>query len=253
MVPSNPRKVVVVLALLLAVWGAAFWLHRPTDVDLSGSPITTGPRGVSFQPSSPPLVAVDLGSRNQPSVVEPLMRDVPTMRVPAVLGENGAPKPIPSPTPVRRTVNILPEFSEYTVQKGDVSFGAIARRVYGDSKWGDSVARANPFVTPNKLIVGRTVLRIAKDPTNIQGKVVTLGQADAPLATPAWGEKASPAGGAMSGASKTYVTQPGDTLSGISKKFYGKATLYQKIIEANPGVLSDPAKLKAGLELVIPE
>ncbi len=243
MVPSNPRKVVVVLALLLAVWAVAFWLHRPTDVDLSGAPITSGPRGGSLAAASPALVSVDVGTPSQPSVVEPLMRDVPAMRPPAVLGENGAPKPIPTPAPVRRTVTILPEFTEYTVQKGDVSFGVIARRVYGDSKWADSVARANPFVTPNKLIVGRTVLRIAKDPTNIQGKVVTLGPAEA-LNEVAAGEKS---------ASRTYVTQPGDTLSGISKKFYGKATLYKKIVDANPQALRDPAKLKSGVELVIPE
>ncbi len=244
MVPSNPKKVVVVLALLLSVWVVAFWLHRPTDVDLSGSPITSGPRSGSFQPASPPLVAVDVGG-TRPSLSEPSRAETPEMRPPAVLGENGTPGPIPSPPPVRRTVTILPEFTEYTVQKGDVSFGVIARRVYGDSKWGDSIARANPFVTPNKLIVGRTVLRIAKDPTNIQGKAVTLGPSDAPLAPGA--APASAAGG------RTYITQPGDTLSGISKKFYGKATLWKRIADANPEKLANPAKLKSGVELVIPE
>ncbi len=246
MVPSNPKKVVVVLALLLSVWVVAFWLHRPTDVDLSGSPITTGPRSGSLQPMSPPLVAVDVGTR--PLLVEPTRAETPEMRPPAVLGENGAPAPIPAPAPVRREVVILPEFTKYTVQKGDVSFGVIARRVYGDSKWGDSIARANPFVTPNKLIVGRTVLNIAKDPTNIQGKRVTLGQADAPLAPGAGtAPPASTAGG------RTYITQPGDTLSGISKKFYGKATLWKRIADANPEKLANPAKLKSGVELVIPE
>ncbi|MBX9736001.1 MAG: LysM peptidoglycan-binding domain-containing protein, partial [Phycisphaerales bacterium] len=94
-------------------------------------------------------------------------------------------------------------------------------------------------------IVGRTVLNIAKDPTNIQGKRVTLGPADAPLAPGA--------GTAAAASGRTYVTQPGDTLSGISKKFYGKATLWKRIADANPQALSDPAKLRAGVELVIPE
>lgn len=51
---------------------------------------------------------------------------------------------------------------------------------------------------------------------------------------------------------RTYTVQPGDSLSKISKDFYGSANQYMKIFEANKDKLSDPDKIKAGMELVIP-
>jgi nucleoid-associated protein YgaU len=47
-----------------------------------------------------------------------------------------------------------------------------------------------------------------------------------------------------------YVVKPGDSLSKISREFYGDASKYTKIAEANQ--LSDPDKIKAGQQLVIP-
>src|SRR5215470_18902873 len=49
---------------------------------------------------------------------------------------------------------------------------------------------------------------------------------------------------------QTYVVQPGDNLSKISKRFYGDANQYMKIADANK--LSDPDKIKVGQQLVIP-
>jgi nucleoid-associated protein YgaU len=46
--------------------------------------------------------------------------------------------------------------------------------------------------------------------------------------------------------------QPGDSLSKISKQFYGDANKYMKIFEANKDKLSDPDKVKAGMDLLIP-
>jgi nucleoid-associated protein YgaU len=51
---------------------------------------------------------------------------------------------------------------------------------------------------------------------------------------------------------RTYTVQAGDSLSKISKEFYGNANEYMKIFEANKDTLSDPDKIKAGMELVIP-
>jgi nucleoid-associated protein YgaU len=64
---------------------------------------------------------------------------------------------------------------------------------------------------------------------------------------------AAAAGGAPStAAARTYTVQPGDSLSKISKEFYGDANKYMKIFEANKDKLSDPDKVKVGTELVIP-
>ena len=51
---------------------------------------------------------------------------------------------------------------------------------------------------------------------------------------------------------RTYTVQPGDNLSKISKQFYGDANKYMKIFEANKDKLSDPDKIRAGIDLVIP-
>jgi len=50
-----------------------------------------------------------------------------------------------------------------------------------------------------------------------------------------------------------YTVQPGDTLSKISRQFYGDANKYMKIYEANRGTLHDPNKIGVGQELIIPE
>ena len=53
-------------------------------------------------------------------------------------------------------------------------------------------------------------------------------------------------------AGQTYTVQPGDSLSKIAQQFYGKASEYNKIFEANRDKLNDPDKIQAGQELVIP-
>jgi nucleoid-associated protein YgaU len=65
---------------------------------------------------------------------------------------------------------------------------------------------------------------------------------------------AAAAGGATSTpVARTYTVQPGDNLSKISKQFYGDANKYMKIFEANKDKLTDPDKVRAGIELVIPQ
>jgi LysM repeat protein len=51
----------------------------------------------------------------------------------------------------------------------------------------------------------------------------------------------------------TYVVQGGDTLSALAQRFYGKASLYPKIFEANRDILSDPNLIKVGQKLKIPK
>ena len=53
-------------------------------------------------------------------------------------------------------------------------------------------------------------------------------------------------------AQKTYTVQPGDTLSAIAQKFYGKASEYNKIFQANRDKMPDADHIRAGQELVIP-
>jgi nucleoid-associated protein YgaU len=64
---------------------------------------------------------------------------------------------------------------------------------------------------------------------------------------------AGASGAASTPASRTYTVQPGDNLSKISKQFYGDANKYMKIFEVNKDKLADPDKVRAGIELIIPQ
>ncbi|MGD8896590.1 MAG: LysM peptidoglycan-binding domain-containing protein [Acidobacteriota bacterium] len=52
---------------------------------------------------------------------------------------------------------------------------------------------------------------------------------------------------------KIYEVVGGDTLSKIAKKYYGDATKYMKIFEANKDQLKDPDKIQVGQKLKIPD
>ena len=51
---------------------------------------------------------------------------------------------------------------------------------------------------------------------------------------------------------QSYTVQSGDTLSKISKQFYGDANRYMKIFDANKDLLKDPNTIKPGQTLRIP-
>src|SRR5277367_3645465 len=74
----------------------------------------------------------------------------------------------------------------------------------------------------------------------------------ADIQAPAAVAAAAAAGGPSSTPMRTYIVQPGDSLSKISKQFYGDANKYMKIFEANKDKMSDPDKVKVGAELLIP-
>jgi hypothetical protein len=73
---------------------------------------------------------------------------------------------------------------------------------------------------------------------------------DSSIPAPAQTQTAAAGGAASQG--RSYTVQPGDTLSKIAKQFYGNANDYMKIFEANRDRLSNPDKIRAGQELVIP-
>ncbi len=105
---------------------------------------------------------------------------------------------------------------------------------------GKAMAEFNKLVetenTINKIALAKAPVPAA--PTPAAGAVVTGG---APAAT------------AAASAPKVHVVEKGDTLGAIAKKYYGKASAYMKIFEANKDVLTDPDKIKPGQKLRIPD
>ena len=63
---------------------------------------------------------------------------------------------------------------------------------------------------------------------------------------------AAAAGGAQGSSGQSYSVKSGDTLSRISKQFYGDSNEYMRIFYANRDKLNDPDKIQVGQELVIP-
>ena len=53
-------------------------------------------------------------------------------------------------------------------------------------------------------------------------------------------------------ATQWHVVEKGETLSKISKKYYGDPNLYMKIFEANKDILKNPDLIKIGQKLRIP-
>jgi nucleoid-associated protein YgaU len=62
-----------------------------------------------------------------------------------------------------------------------------------------------------------------------------------------------PGPGGQAGEMQIYDVKPGDTLGAIAQRFYGKASLYPKIFEANRDILTNPDLIKVGQKLKIPK
>ena len=61
------------------------------------------------------------------------------------------------------------------------------------------------------------------------------------------------AGGGGAQAGETYTVKSGDTLSKISKQYYGDPNEYMRIFYANRDKLKDPDKIQVGQQLTIPK
>jgi nucleoid-associated protein YgaU len=117
-----------------------------------------------------------------------------------------------------------------------------------------NVRLQNLHVENDKLFIrGTAPTEEAKNAVWDQIKLVDPNYSDltADITVEAPQQKAAAVGGAATGG-QTYTVKSGDTLSKISQQFYGSANEYMRIFYANRDTLSDPDKIQAGQQLVIP-
>jgi nucleoid-associated protein YgaU len=222
---DTPRRVFGVLCVMVAIWIATYWLYEPAAWEPK---VTFGETPAELVIPETPLPPAD-----------PLPPPIRLTPPPPAQPETSPPS---QPTTVTRRRVEPPAFREYTVQRGDTSLESIAQKEMGDRRLWRAIAEANPFVTPDKLRPGRTVLKIPLDPGNIQGRVV---EEEVPGAeAPAPARPPEPA--------VEYTISSGDTLSEIAKQFYGDPNLWRLIYDANRGVLKDPDHLPRNAKIQIP-
>ena len=216
---SGTARLGFAAAALIGLWVLVYWwTPGPVDsVEVAYAPPMEGPELV-FE---------------QPPVAEPRPS-----------AETVVSTPTPAPASADPTPQVVPpSFYRYTVRSGDTAQG-ISRRFYGVADHWHSVMRANPKTDFQKLRVGQEIL-VPVNPRNVQGLRVPKEKADAtaePSTTPA-----------ASAAGFDYKVEPGDTLSGLAQRFYGRASAWRAIVEVNLGALgSEGERLRPGMTIIIP-
>jgi len=117
-----------------------------------------------------------------------------------------------------------------------------------------NVKLQNLHVENDKLFIrGTAPSEQAKNAVWDQVKLVDPNYSDltADITVEAPQQRAAAVGGAVAGG-QTYTVKSGDTLSKISQQFYGSSNEYMRIFYANRDKLSDPDKIQAGQQLIIP-
>lgn len=217
------------LMCLVVLWIVLYWFWEPRA---QREPVVTFPEpAADVEPGGSETGAgADINFAG-PATQEPPSQPSGPMYLPGQSGGSDAKTP---PVDPRASEFGQPPFREVIARQGD-TFEKIAERELGSTTQWKAIARANPYKDPSRLRPGDTV-RVPIDPRNPQGKP-TESEQNVPAAPPPAVE---------------YKVQSGDTLSDISKQFYGSVRYVDFIYEANRDRLRSKNDLKVGQVLRIP-
>lgn len=171
---------------------------------------------------------------------------IPTKEQPKVEAQKVEIKPVVAPKPVEKKVKIVKKEKPkpkpkiipkkettrvVTIKKGD-TLASIAEKFYGDHKEFKRIVSANPSIKNERssLKVGQKVIipRMKSETKKSQTKKKETKR-------------------------KFVTVKKGDTLATISKKFYGKTTEVQKIVNANSNIKNKNSTLHLGQKIYLPE
>ena len=251
---TNATRIALLLLLVLIAWMLGYWLTPPgpaasTDRHRAGG---AGP-AVTFDPidSLAPGV-VDAEHGVSPGVPGSAEQDPPAgegganASRPATGVSDGAEEGSVEQAPVGTGVTpedtaapeiIPPEFILHTVVSGDTP-NSISQQYYGTSRRWDAILRANPMQDLHRRLRVGMVIRVPKDPDNVQGVPRDGGETGG--------------GSAPELEYLEYRVKSGDTLTEIAQTIYGRASFWTLIRDANPEVGRDGTRLRSGMTLHIP-
>lgn len=236
------------LTTALVLGGLGWWWYNVSAGGIAGKPLAINPTDSIVPPAEPTPTPVQVAVADLPTPV-PTPTVIPATPVPVVPPIEALPTPIP-PTPAIEVAVIAPT-PEIKIEGHPLA--GHAEPIIHYSEPGESLtAIAGRFSVPLEWLTQANP-KLAKPTATLKTgtKVVVPDRppAVAVVATPAPGQTPVPIGEA-----KTYTVVQGDSLWVIAKKVYGSASeaRVHKIQAANSKVLGKGAKLKPGMQLVIP-
>ncbi len=233
--------------VLVLIWIITYWVWNPRESE-PGVTLDTTPAGLSVAQAETMTGLV--GTVRVPEEqVDPADLEDPANHVdPEFAMTNGA-KTQEDATPrdplMEGSTPIVakPAWREYTLRKNE-DIMSLAVRVYGRQRHWQAISKFNPTVDPNDPKEWRAgvVIKLPLDPENVQGILV-----DAQTGEKV-GEPTPPEPEVTE-----YRVGRGDTLSGIAKRLYGKASMWRVIRDANRDkVNSEGTNIRPGMVLKIP-
>lgn len=212
---------------MVLVWIGVYWMWPSSSQE-------TTPRITFEQPLAEPNLNAVAPTTIPPPAHQPT---IITQTDPSSTQNQTAPAPaVQSNQPQL----IAPEYFEHIVQPNERMQSIAAKYFQSGEDW-PIIARANPFVDPQKLKIGM-VLRIPKDPGNIQGKVIGRNTPPGVIES-------------HTGAQHTlieYVVRPGDSLSKIAQRIYGSSRHARYIFDSNRDKLKSIDDISVGQLLKLP-
>lgn len=138
----------------------------------------------------------------------------------------------------------------YMIQSGDTLW-TIAEKYYGlGALWQKIYAdNAATISNPDKIYVGQIIMLYPGQGEGLAGMASTV--STAADITSVMGESAVADGSTETGT--YYTVEAGDTLWKIARKVYGRGWQWRKIHKANQDQITDPAILRIGQVIFIPE
>lgn len=224
---ERSSRIFIGMCLLVLVWIGFYWMWEPSP------------------DQKPPEISFAQPEEQRPQAPDP---DRPATRTPTPPRQNPDPfspskEAVPGNTPDPKPSQpglVAPEFIEHIVQPSETMQSIASRYLGSRDKW-SVIARANPFVDPEKLKPGQSI-RIPKDPDNIQGRITGRTTPDGVVESHTYPEPRV----------IEYVIRPGDSLSRIAQRIYGSARHARFIYENNREILKSMDDISVGQLLKLP-